>query len=223
MSKLKGVKGTGILVVLVLLAQLAGGCAPKPVEQVRAQLVGLSSAAGIFARADGVRELTFPRDFGPHDDFQTEWWYTTGNLSTEDGREFGYELTFFRRGLGDSSELAGRTSAWATNQVYLAHFALTDAANQQFYAFERFERGAAGLAGAQGAPLFHAWLQDWSLEQSADGSYRLHASQDGVAVSLELRDTKGPVLQGDRGYSQKGPEAGNASYYVSSDSPGDQR
>jgi predicted secreted hydrolase len=204
-----------IFIAVALFATLSGGCAPKPLEQVQARLVGMPAEAGSFARADGVRELTFPKDYGPHEDFQTEWWYYTGNLADENGREFGYQLTFFRRGLSGQAEQAGRSSAWASDQVYLAHFALTDAANNQFHAFERFERGAAGLAGAQGLPQYRVWLQDWSVEQSGDGAYRLSAAQEGVEIHLELKDTKGPVLQGDQGYSQKGEDIANASYYVS--------
>jgi predicted secreted hydrolase len=40
----------------------------------------------------------FPRDHFAHPDFKTEWWYFTGNLTAEDGREFGFQLTFFRQG-----------------------------------------------------------------------------------------------------------------------------
>src|SRR5579863_613362 len=39
----------------------------------------------------------FPRDHFNHPDFQTEWWYYTGNVKAQDGHRFGFELTFFRR------------------------------------------------------------------------------------------------------------------------------
>ena len=58
-----------------------------------------------FARADGPRKLVFPADFGPHPDFQTEWWYYTGNLETQDGQHFGYQLTFFRRAILPSNSV----------------------------------------------------------------------------------------------------------------------
>jgi hypothetical protein len=35
-----------------------------------------------FARATEPNAIEFPRDLGPHDDYQTEWWYYTGNLAT---------------------------------------------------------------------------------------------------------------------------------------------
>ena len=212
------VVGVLALALLVLVAGLAARLASKPAAQVQARLVGLPQPTGDYARADGVRPFEFPKDMGPHPDFQTEWWYYTGNLKAENGQEYGFQLTFFRRALLGSegqSILAQRSSAWATDQVYLAHFALTDVAGGQFHAFERFERGAAGLAGAEGLPMYRVWLHDWSVEQTGPETYQLKAEQDGVALRLDLQDVKGLILQGDRGYSQKGPQPGNASYYVS--------
>ncbi len=215
MNRRRTIWWVGAALILALAVGLGVAFAPRPAEQVQAKLSGLPVSVGEFARAEEVRQLEFPKDFGPHEDFQTEWWYYTGNLNAENGRAFGFQLTFFRRALVGSAQRAARTSGWATNQVYLAHFALTDASSNQFQAFERFERGAAGLAGAEGVPDYRVWLQDWTVEQTGVGVYHLAAAQDGVGINLELKDVKGPILQGEQGYSQKGPQAGNASYYVS--------
>jgi len=43
--------------------------------------------------------FVFPTDHGAHPEFKTEWWYYTGNLDAADGRQFGYQLTFFRSAL----------------------------------------------------------------------------------------------------------------------------
>ena len=96
----------------------------------------------------------------------------------------------------------------------MAHFALTDVAGRGYRAFERFARGAVELAGAQAAP-FRVWLEDWRVEEVEPGVTRMRASQEGLALDLVLTDRKGPILQGDRGYSPKGPQPGNASYYYS--------
>ncbi len=199
----------GILIILALAVRWPDA---EPTAQTR--LPGLSDEASGFRRADGPKPLSFPVDHGPHPDYQTEWWYYTGNLESVDGRHFGYQLTFFRRALLPADQHPARVSTWAAEQVYLAHFALTDTSSEQHTAFERFSRGAAGLAGAQASP-YHVWLEDWQVKESAPGVYRLHASQEEVALDLQLSDEKGPVLQGDRGYSQKGPDPGNASYYYS--------
>ncbi len=203
------------LLVVVALALGVGALAPPATPQAQAKLNGLGTGQGGFAKADGPRLLSFPADQGPHNDFQTEWWYYTGNLTTSDGRPFGFQLTFFRRALEGPAQRAARDSQWATDQVYLAHFTLSDIAKGQFHAFERFERGAVGLAGAQGVPGYSVWLQDWEVQQTGDKTYRLAAQQDGVKLNLTLTDQKGLILEGDRGYSQKGPDPGQASYYVS--------
>jgi len=214
------------LLALVLCASLTlffllrpGATDPAPAAAaVSAPALDPALAQG-FARATGPMELVFPTDHGPHPDFQTEWWYYTGNLLTDEGRHFGYQLTFFRRALLPEAFAPERTSEWATAQAYMAHFALSDTASQTQHAFERLGRGAAGLAGAQAAP-YHVWLDDWEVIETGPASYRLRAQAESkagqaIAIDLELKDLRGPVLQGEQGYSQKGAEPGQASYYYS--------
>lgn len=167
-----------------------------------------------YQRAEGPITLQFPEDHGPHPDYQTEWWYYTGNVQTKGGRHFGFQLTFFRRALIPSQAMAERSSRWATNQIYMAHFALTDVQAGKFHNFERFSRGALDLAGAQ-SPPYKVWLNDWQVKQSKPGIYRLQAAEADISLHLLLTDLKGPILHGEEGYSQKGPEVGNASYYIS--------
>jgi predicted secreted hydrolase len=185
-------------------------------EQIRSQLA--SAAAQIdtsgFRRAEGPIDIQFPQDQGPHNDFQSEWWYYTGNLGGPGGRHFGFQLTFFRRALLPPDQVPERGSDLAANQVYMAHFAMTDVSGKRFQAFERLARGAGGLSGAQAAP-YHVWLEDWSVSEVAANTYQVHAAMDGLGLDLTLHDEKGPVLQGDQGYSRKGPQPGQASYYYS--------
>ncbi|MCW5876767.1 MAG: hypothetical protein KIS85_07780 [Anaerolineales bacterium] len=201
------------LLSLLLLLALAA-CAPLQAATADATAATPTPAPlpEGFLRADGPRAFSFPADFGPHEDYLTEWWYYTGNLDTADGRHFGYELTFFRIGLLPAGQAPPRQSGWASSQIYMAHFAVSDVGGGEFHAFQRYSSGAAGLAGAQAEP-YRVWLEDWAVEQTGPGGYRLLANQDGVSIALELQDAKGPVLHGIGGYSQKGPEAGNASYY----------
>ena len=133
-------------VLLSLAAALAWLTWPKAPAPLRASLVVAASPSDItgFERADHPRALSFPADHGPHDGFQTEWWYYTGNLTAQTGKRFGFQLTFFRRGLIAPAERAERSSAWGAQQVYMAHFALTDVSGGRHYAFEKLSRGAAG-------------------------------------------------------------------------------
>jgi predicted secreted hydrolase len=205
-----------LVIAVLALAACTGPSAP-PFEP-RAHLSAVEATGGTnsagFARATAPRPFIFPRDHGPHPEYATEWWYYTGNLDTEDGRHFGFQLTFFRSGLAPAAP--ARESAWATTNIYMAHFAVTNVAAGQFHAFDRFSRGAAGLAGATGQP-YRVWLEDWSAEgDGPDGmAMRLRAAQDGVAIDLALTNEQPPLLQGDHGLSQKGATPGNASYYYS--------
>src|SRR5262245_49281469 len=100
-----------------------------------------------FARAIDPYHWSFPADFGAHPAFQTEWWYYTGNLADESGRRFGYQFTIFRRAILPLDLAATSDSEWRTDQLYLAHFTVTDVAGNHFYQNEQLSRGGAGLAG----------------------------------------------------------------------------
>lgn len=167
-----------------------------------------------WQRVLAPRPFIFPQDHGPHDTYQTEWWYYTGNLQAQDGQRFGYQLTFFRRGLDPAP--AVRTSAWATRNIYLAHFTVSHISTKRFYATEHFSRDGLKLAGAAGEP-YRVWLDQWQASGSGPQGLTMHlqANGDGVAIDLNLNSTKPPVLQGDQGYSVKGQGEGNASYYYS--------
>ncbi|MGV3523096.1 MAG: lipocalin-like domain-containing protein [Candidatus Sericytochromatia bacterium] len=167
-----------------------------------------------FARALTPRPFRFPDDDGPHPAFQTEWWYYTGNLQTAgpSPRDFGYQLTFFRRALAPSQ--TATSPDWTAQQLYFAHFTLSDIAAGAFYPFERWSRGAIGLAGAQTTP-HRVWLDDWQVSGDPTRSLQLHAQAEAVSLTLNLTPVKAPVLQGNAGLSQKSGGVGNASYYYS--------
>lgn len=184
--------------------------APSLISQLSAP-----NTAG-FAQALEPGVMQFPRDLGPHPEYQTEWWYYTGNLQTAEGRQFGYQLTFFRSALVPENQFEDSAdgSNWRTTQVYLAHFTISDIAAEQFYAQEQFSRGAAALAGAQAEP-YHIWLNHWQAEEVGPGQVRLLAQGEATTLELLLTATLPPVLHGDEGLSAKGAEPGNASYYYS--------
>ena len=175
-----------------------------------------SSEVEGFSLATEPGAIQFPRDFGAHPDYQTEWWYYTGNLETAEGRPFGFQLTFFRIALAPTEAMRETfaTSDWATNQVYFAHFTISDVAEENFLEAEVFSRGAVGLAGAQATP-YRVWINEWQAQETADGLVRLTASTEEAALDLTLTQTLPPILHGDAGLSQKGEAAGNASHYYS--------
>jgi predicted secreted hydrolase len=209
---------TALAALLVSLAWLL--LRPEPRHEPAASLSVASALQAAddrgYTRALAPREFHFPADHGPHPGFRTEWWYYTGNLSTREGRRFGFQLTFFRSAL--APDAAARASAWATSQAWLAHFTVSDIDGDRFRSFERWSRGSLGLAGAAAEP-FRVWLETWSAAASGTARQtppmRLQAAEDDAAIDLVLQPGKPPVLQGDRGLSRKGPEPGNASYYYS--------
>ena len=175
-----------------------------------------------FKRATEPITFQFPKDHGAHPEYKTEWWYYTGNLSADDGKQYGYQITFFRSALAPdtvSTEPLVERSTLAANQMYMAHFAVSDIERKKFRSFERYSRGTAGLAGAMGEPQYQVWLEDWSATEQSDGTVRLKATDNQLnptlSMNLKLCQTVPPILHGNRGLSQKGPGLGNANYYQS--------
>jgi predicted secreted hydrolase len=164
----------------------------------------------------------FPRDHGPHREFKTEWWYATGNLSDEQGHEYGFQLTFFRQGIHPGKKPAG-SSRFRVMDLPFAHFAFTDVSGKTFRYYQRSSRGAFGEAGF-GAPDKAggrmAWMENWVLEQLSDGSF--HLKSEGVteaglerSVDLILTQDRPPLIHGANGISPKSSKPGHASHYYS--------
>ena len=206
-----------VIVAATLVAVLVFWYRPRQTP-VTGRLSAVAAASGDadprWQRVTGPRPFQFPVDHGAHEAYQTEWWYYTGNLEDDNGRPFGFQLTFFRRGLDPAPP--ERSSKWAARNIYLAHFTLSDITAGEFHAAERFSRDGAQQAGAIGEP-YRVWLGPWEASSTDNqGSLmRLQAEAEAIAIDLQLESTKPPTLQGDRGYSVKGAGAGNASYYYS--------
>jgi predicted secreted hydrolase len=167
--------------------------------------------AGDFRVALPGYKFEFPRDHFAHPDFQTEWWYYTGNLRTSQGRRFGFELTFFRHGLRRQAQ---QSSVWQAGELYLAHLAISDVQGKKFYHRRRLNRAGPGLAGASAAKR-RIWHGNWQVEWSSDMSQQLQAVTDEFTLRLELVSQKPPVIHGRQGISRKGAGEGRASHYVS--------
>jgi predicted secreted hydrolase len=163
-----------------------------------------------FKQALPGKTFSFPQDHYSHPQFRTEWWYYTGHVRSQDGRSFGYQLTFFRTGLRD--EAPGQ-SKWALKSLYFAHFALTDENKKTFLFREKISRGALGQAGAATDRL-HVWVEDWTLK--GDGAdHLLEARDPSMTIRFRLTPLKPPVVNGINGVSQKAEGKGYASHYYS--------
>ncbi len=184
---------------------------------MRSRLVAFASAflllsplAAQYRTAVPGYRFEFPRDYFDHPDFQTEWWYYTGNLKSANGHRFGFELTFFRQAV--SRDLA-QISTWDVKDIYLTHLALSDLDGQKFYHSERINRAGPGIAGVS-ASTARIWNGNWQIQwQGSDQN--LQAIEKQFQLHLALHPEKPPVLHGENGVSQKSEGAGHASYYFS--------
>src|SRR5467141_4380784 len=102
----------------------------------------------------------FPRDHFNHPDFQTEWWYYTGNLRSGEGHRFGFEFSFFRQAISRDPAKAG---AWDVKDIYLAHLALSDLDGGKYFHSERTNRSGPGIADANES-LGRIWNGNWQIQ-----------------------------------------------------------
>ncbi len=172
-------------------------------------LMGLACGAQDYKSALPGYPYHFPRDHFSHPDYQTEWWYYTGNLKTADGHRFGFELTFFRQGVSRDAN----TSAWAVHDLYMAHLALSDIGGRRFYHAERMNRAGPGIAGIdENTGLI--WNGNWQVQLS-ESRHVLRGIDERFDIQLELAPAKPPVVHGRDGISQKAEGWGHASHYIS--------
>ena len=152
----------------------------------------------------------FPRDHFNHPEFQTEWWYYTGNVKSSEGHRFGFELTFFRQAV---SRDPAKTAAWDLKDLFFAHLALSDLDGGKFYHAERTNRSGPGIAGAD-EPSGRIWNGNWQVVWEK-GEQKLQAIDERFQLQLMLHSEKQPVIHGSDGVSQKAEGAGRASHYIS--------
>lgn len=177
----------------------------------------LAALAPAGARAEGIRRgrvLVFPRDHGAHPESRTEWWYVTGWLGAFEAPTHGFQVTFFRSRTGLAID---STSRFAPRQLLFAHAALTDLKARTHRHADRIVR----WSGDPQATVARASLTDGDVRI---GRWRLH--HDGNAWHARIEDTELPLqltmrrtqpllLQGEAGFSRKGPDERQASHYLS--------
>jgi predicted secreted hydrolase len=151
----------------------------------------------------------FPRDHFNHPEYQTEWWYYTGNVKAADGHRFGFELTFFRQAVDHDAS----GSPWSMRDIYMAHLALSDLGGHRFYHEERISRAGPGRAGGD-AQTRTIWNGNWQVELN-DHRHTLRGVGNDFGFDLNLEPAKPPVIHGRDGVSQKAEGAGHASHYIS--------
>jgi len=154
--------------------------------------------------------LKFPQDLYYKKDYRIQWWYFTGHLFDETGREFGYELTFFAVGVQKKTY----KSRFGLRNIYISHFAISDVAKNIFLFSDRSDSGAFDFAGARDDHL-KVWVGK-NIVEGTPGKMHLRASDDDKSLDLILIPTKPVILHGENGYSRKSEASPTlSSYYFS--------
>ncbi len=174
-------------------------------------LTAATAAPPQFTPVQPQTPLTFPRDFGAHPDFRTEWWYATGWMQTPDGKPLGFQVTFFRSA---TEHDRANPSRFAPKQLIVAHAALSDPALGKLQHDQKIARAGFGIAQASELTT-DVKLGKWSMRREASGSYTVNLPARDFTLALTLKPTQAVLLQGAQGYSRKGPKPEQASYYYS--------
>jgi predicted secreted hydrolase len=179
---------------------------------MRMKLVRLVLAL-LFAWGQGAaaQALQFPRDFGAHPDYKSEWWYVTGWLERPKQEPLGFQITFFRSPTGLHRN---NPSQFAPRQILAAHVALSDPRDGKLLHFQKRARAGFDLVAAKEGDT-SLRLENWTMQRQADGSYRADIATEAFQLQLEMQPQQPLLLQGEQGYSRKGPNPGEASYYYS--------
>lgn len=165
----------------------------------------------VFPAVRESQKLAFPLDHGAHPDYRTEWWYVTGWLKTEDGRDLGFQVTFFRSRLSVDQR---NPSAFSAKQVLFAHAGLSDPKVGALQHDGRMARQGFGLAQATIGDA-DVVIDDWRLTRGADNRFRTHITAADFTLDLAFSPSQPILLQGDQGFSRKGPQPSQASHYYS--------
>ncbi|PSJ17735.1 lipocalin-like domain-containing protein [Nitrosomonas supralitoralis] len=156
-------------------------------------------------------KLSFPKDYGAHQDFRLEWWYITGWLETEDKKPLGFQVTFFRYATDHNHD---NPSRFAAKHLIIAHLALSDPTVGKLMHSERTAREGFELAYAK-LDNTDVKLDDWTLVREEDGRYQVEMQASDFGLQLTLTPTQSVMLQDMKGFSRKGPKPEQASYYYS--------
>ncbi len=171
-------------------------------------LLALSASAWEIAQP-GL-DYQFPRDHLIHPAFKTEWWYFTGNLTSDTGKKYGFQVTFFRQGVNEKPT----ASHFAVRDLAFAHAAISDIDGKKFHFSQEVSRMNFDEAGF-GDPNKVAWIKNWNLQLTKTGGWQFNAQPAGQNIELTAEPEKAPIIHGTNGISQKAAGEGHASSYYS--------
>ncbi len=128
----------------------------------------LRPAAPIAASVSGLPAINLPADQLPHTNL-SEWWYFTGHLTNDAGRQYGFEFVIF------AAHRAGLAP------VHAAHFAITDPGAQDF----AFAQRTSVIHGAGANVDERLCVGGWELALG-ERSFAIAAIDGDMAIDLAL-------------------------------------
>jgi predicted secreted hydrolase len=162
--------------------------------------------------------LSFPRDHGAHPNYKTEWWYVTGFLSPRLGEaeSLGFQVTFFRSATGAGID---NPSRFAPKQLLFAHAALAlKSQGKLIHQQSALRSGFQRLTTLSEADTDVRSL-DWQIKREGPllggSTYKISVTTPRFLLDLSLTAPTRPALQGEQGFSRKGPSPNQASHYYS--------
>ncbi|MCB2384607.1 carotenoid 1,2-hydratase [Shewanella sp. SR1] len=215
------------IVWAVVGLMLIGGCDQTPQAQSTqsksmANVVGTTSANQddlAFTPVVPGYKFEFPRDHLAHNNFRQEWWYLTANLTTETGEQLGAQWTQFRVALKptdlQATDVVPKSeSTWVTQQLYLAHSALTS--SNAHLAHEKWSRRHSEFAEVKLDP-YQIRLDNWHWQSETNALFPATLTVENPDFSYRLQlNSQAPLqFQGVNGYSLKSRDGQVASYYYS--------
>lgn len=156
-------------------------------------------------KPDAFRPITFPRDHGAHPQSSIEWWYLTAWIDAETA----VQATVFRATLGKA-----RASTWGSNQWLMGHAAVIKRGWKKLIHEQAVWRCVDDVARFSQEDLDLS-MPGWRFQRHSNGLIAIDIEQGRLGLRLRCRPQTMPQLQGDQGYSQKGPAKLQFSHYYS--------
>lgn len=195
-----------------LLAAVAAGILPAG-----APVLAALKDTRTFSAARAGQPLQLPADHGPHPDFRTEWWYFTGwfeALNSALTEPVGIQLTFFRSAPNTETSNPVRM---APRQLLFAHAAIAQASKGHLLheqVARRMGLADTELTQADADGAFHLKLAEWALQRDRTGLWQARLRGREFELSCSFKPSQPEWLQGEDGFSRKGPRPEQASHYI---------
>lgn len=192
-----------------------------------------------YAPALPSYRIRLPHDHGAHPAFRTEWWYFTGwftdvggnsaaqasslGMGPEKGARpsaldaqsaLGIQITFFRT--APASDPAN-PMRMAPRQLLLAHVAVASRQHGKLIHDQiarRIGLADASLSDVDAAGRFDMRIGRWRLARLANGTWQADIDSGELRLRCEFAPSQAEWLQGEQGFSRKGPAQAQASHYI---------